>query len=134
MTRETKVGLLISCSFLCLVGGVLFFKLKDSSAQDLDELDDVEHLMAELEPVPAAAEPKELPPLDASPILQADNRSPVMSIRPAPEAPPVPAGSSITVPPASSTTILDEPPPPPPSSRPSAKVPLVPHVPARADV
>ena len=27
MTRETKVGMLVSCSFLCLVGAVLYFKM-----------------------------------------------------------------------------------------------------------
>src|SRR5450631_699196 len=29
MTRETKIGLVVSCSFLCLVGLVLGSKLKD---------------------------------------------------------------------------------------------------------
>lgn len=32
MTRETKAGLVVSCSFLCLVGVVLFSKLNDKEA------------------------------------------------------------------------------------------------------
>src|SRR5690242_3249418 len=32
MTRETKAGLVVSCSFLCLVGVVLYSKLKGPKA------------------------------------------------------------------------------------------------------
>jgi hypothetical protein len=32
MTRETKLGLVVSCSFLCLLGTVLFLKLNDRGA------------------------------------------------------------------------------------------------------
>ena len=32
MTRETKAGLVVSCSFLCLVGIVLVSKLKEANA------------------------------------------------------------------------------------------------------
>src|SRR6267143_6309407 len=40
MTRETKAGLVVSCSFLCLVGIVLVSKLKEANtpAPDQDAL------------------------------------------------------------------------------------------------
>ncbi|TMQ34373.1 MAG: hypothetical protein E6K70_07975 [Planctomycetota bacterium] len=37
MTRETKAGLVVSCSFLCLVGIVLVSKLKEANAPAPDQ-------------------------------------------------------------------------------------------------
>ena len=31
MSRETKIGLVVSCSFLCLVGTVVYLKLKQGA-------------------------------------------------------------------------------------------------------
>src|SRR5437870_3912147 len=36
MTRETKVGIVVSCSFLCLVGVVLFSKLGEKGGTGTD--------------------------------------------------------------------------------------------------
>ena len=36
MTHETKVGLVVSCSFLCLVGVVLFSKLHEQKKTGTD--------------------------------------------------------------------------------------------------
>src|SRR5262245_49079592 len=32
MARETKVGLAVTCSFLCLVGAVVFYKYRDGNS------------------------------------------------------------------------------------------------------
>jgi len=37
MTRETKAGLVVSCSFLCLVGAVLYSKLTGPKPPPMDE-------------------------------------------------------------------------------------------------
>src|SRR5437879_934528 len=53
MTRETKAGLVVSCSFLCLVGVVLFSKLneKETSGTDSPSEGELAKLMAEPQPV-----------------------------------------------------------------------------------
>ena len=54
MTRETKAGLVVSCSFLCLVGIVLFSKLNDKEASSSEGLSATElaELTKEPQPVP----------------------------------------------------------------------------------
>lgn len=54
MTRETKVGLVVSCSFLCLVGVVLFSKLKEKEGTDADAQAREEMMIP---PEPIQAEP-----------------------------------------------------------------------------
>ena len=56
MTRETKAGLLVSCSFLCLVGVVLFSKLNEketSGTEGQGEQEFTQMMAAEPRPVPA---------------------------------------------------------------------------------
>ncbi len=56
MTRETKVGLVVSCSFLCLVGVVLFSKLKEKEGTGTDaDAQAREEMM--VPPEPTQAEP-----------------------------------------------------------------------------
>ena len=51
MTRETKAGLVVSCSFLCLVGVVLVTKLRERAAVQPDP--DVASMDVPDEPTPA---------------------------------------------------------------------------------
>ncbi len=53
MTRETKAGLVVSCSFLCLVGVVLFSKLneRETSGTESPGEGELAKLMAEPQPV-----------------------------------------------------------------------------------
>jgi hypothetical protein len=52
MTRETKIGLVVSGSFLCLVGIVLFSKLRENPAAGTDELSNSALASATAEPRP----------------------------------------------------------------------------------
>src|SRR5580704_8359673 len=82
MTRETKVGLVVSCSFLCLLGTVLYFKLK--------------------EPAPVASE---YASADGAPLEAPEDPAPVAETPSAvPSGPPL--GSEPTAPPASAPTRL----------------------------
>jgi len=59
MTRETKAGLVVSCSFLCLVGVVLVSKLREASHPDDSALLQVP---AEPQPVPESQTESSPPP------------------------------------------------------------------------
>jgi len=52
MTRETKAGLVVSCSFLCLVGVVLVSKLREASHTDAAAETALAEVPAEPQPVP----------------------------------------------------------------------------------
>src|SRR5689334_7845549 len=52
MTRETKAGLVVSCSFLCLVGVVLFNKVNENEARSTKGGDNLELVQTPDEPQP----------------------------------------------------------------------------------
>ena len=56
MTRETKAGLVVSCSFVCLVAVVLFAKLREKSAASASQ-DEAALTQAPADPTPLENEP-----------------------------------------------------------------------------
>ncbi len=58
MTRETKAGLVVSCSFLCLVGVVLFYKIreKDGTPPETSDTDSGELATTTTQPAPEAGQ------------------------------------------------------------------------------
>src|SRR5437870_3736556 len=60
MSRETKIGLVVSCSFLCLVGAVVYTKLKQGAFRPGTEGEADAELVAKSgappEPAPAGAQ------------------------------------------------------------------------------
>jgi hypothetical protein len=86
MTRETKAGLVVSCSFLCLVGVVLVTKLREREATKEDP--DVTVLNETPgDPTPASSEP-------AEPAPQTGKAGPATNTQ---ERPTKPAGSQFAV-------------------------------------
>jgi hypothetical protein len=69
MTRETKVGLVVSCSFLSLLGVVLALKLTEPPAEAQDE---------ELAAAAPSTHPE--PPLTAAPLKEKESKRPVAPI------------------------------------------------------
>jgi hypothetical protein len=66
MSRETKAGLVVSCSFLCLVGVVLFSKLNEKQAGGTDSPDEKELAQLLEEPRPAPSGDSGAPPATAA--------------------------------------------------------------------
>src|SRR5262245_22883923 len=64
MTRETKAGLVVSCSFLCLVGVVLFAKMKERNTETTLNPEHSVAVTAPPEPVKLPAEEKANPATD----------------------------------------------------------------------
>jgi LysM domain len=62
MTRETKVGLVVSFSFVCLVGTVLFYKFKPSALPTSMEEVEAEQVVMEPIPEPVAMPGRSLTP------------------------------------------------------------------------
>jgi hypothetical protein len=142
MTRETAAGLIVSCSFLCLVGVVLFTKMNEPEpAGTKQESQDVTLTEAPPapEPVAGAEQPQPLvptttaaatpdprqvasaPPVEPAPFRWGEPMSP-RPLTPAPGSPPVPdlASPSDKTLPASSTL------PPPAMPAPSDSGPSTP--------
>ncbi|HEV3202950.1 MAG TPA: hypothetical protein VGY77_01135 [Gemmataceae bacterium] len=90
MTRETKLGLVVSCSFLCLVGVVLYTKLNESGRSDPSQYMKADGSLPDIpDPKPAEADrsPKPAPPGSGTPGSEPVKENPNVEKR---EAAPIP--------------------------------------------
>lgn len=144
MTRETKAGVIVSCSFLCLVGVVLYTKLKEhlsTPAADTalaqtdptlvppDPTPNGQEMLVAQGPVPLPGAPH-LQPAPQPPefqLVSAANPNPEVKPPPMPsmDNPPGHAVPAIPPPPEANSQAQGIPPVPPPPSVPENK----PHVP-----
>jgi nucleoid-associated protein YgaU len=86
MTRETKAGIIVSFSFLCLVGFVLFSKLHEKGAEaDLKAAGETQE--APPEPTPVGAETGKLQPVRGTPnLIKPPNPNGILQVK-APDSP-----------------------------------------------
>lgn len=136
MTRETKVGLVVAGSFLCLVGVVVFFKMRDGGAPSRSPAEPEEVVLREDEagagektaarereptgrtaPPPAAGGivPDPNPNLTPPPTIVTTGAVEPPS-PPAPSAPPPPAPPPPEAPPPERGAVMTPPTPPPSAS------------------
>src|SRR5947207_5085359 len=77
MTRETKIGIVVACSFLCLVGAVYYLKKNESSAAESSPVASLPSGVAGEDPPPTASlqvvKPDREPPLSSPPQVLATN-------------------------------------------------------------
>jgi hypothetical protein len=123
MTRETKAGLIVACSFLCLVGTVLFAKLRQGDGASVDPAAEA---LATLPPLPeptgaGGTEQKQKP---AAPQGIIPARFPLDTGPGSPLSSPSTAGNK----PPTTTTTTPNPAPPPRVAPPAASPPIRPPV------
>jgi LysM domain len=94
MTRETKAGLVVSCSFLCLVGAVVAVKLRQSP--DAVALADAENVPPSTSKV--KSESKATPTIPSSPSVNVPPAGMDITKESAVTVPPIPSSSEVTVP------------------------------------
>ncbi len=99
MTRETKVGLVVSCSFLCLVSTVVYVKYKSPDPETAETSNELAEMIP-ADPAPVNPQPSTTQVAVNTPSNETQTKTPVFSTPPVNESnvrPP--ASDNITPPP-----------------------------------